>query len=151
MDASAICPVRVVIELMAMLLTDNSETMPFSYCTDAPMIELTTKELIDASSVWDTRASRELTSIVLAIWLVTLNTSPWKVLRRSEEMEASPMCPDTTVIELASRLLTNCVWVSIVLAAICPNLAVSVIETCVIEEVIFAKSSTASWAVIELI
>jgi hypothetical protein len=54
------------------------------------------------------RARRELTSIVLAIWLVTLKTSPWKVLRRSEEMEASPMCPDTTVMELMARLLTSC-------------------------------------------
>jgi len=56
------------------------------------------------------RARRELTSIVLAIWLVTLKTSPWKVLRRREEMEAAAICPAITVTELMLMELAEPFW-----------------------------------------
>jgi hypothetical protein len=62
MDAAAMCPDTTVIELTARLLTSCSRTERRS-----PIRVLTVKELIDAMSNWDTRARRELTSIVLAI------------------------------------------------------------------------------------
>ena len=100
--SSTMCPPTAVTELTLRELTNSSRTTRRS-----PTRVLTRRLLMEAMSSWALRASMELTSIVLAIWVVTLNTSPWKVLRRSEEIEASAMCPATTAIELTESELTN--------------------------------------------